>query len=101
MPHFLKVAQSAPALAGAPLYAGALSTVAAAATTVVAQTTGNVVRNALGRRPPPDAGAAVLPGGLGVSEVRQIFEPSQSAPIEQQYVAKGVPRDGAAVLAMQ
>ena len=42
------MAQSAPALAGAPLYAGALSTVAAAATTAVAQTTGNVVRNALG-----------------------------------------------------
>ena len=86
------LAQSAPALAGAPLYAGALSTVAAATTAAVAQTTGNVVRNALGgnRRPPPDAPAAVLPGGLGVSEVRQIFEPSQRAPIEQQFVAKGV-----------
>ena len=96
------MAQSAPALAGAPLYAGALRGVAAAATSVVAQTTGNVVRNALGnRKPPPDAGAAVLPGGLGVAEVRQIFEPSQRTPIEQQFVAKGVPRDGAAVLAMQ
>ena len=31
------LAQSAPALAGAPLYAGALSTVATAATTTVAQ----------------------------------------------------------------
>ena len=96
------MAQSAPALAGAPLYAGALSTVAEAATSVVAQTAGNVVRNALNgnRRPPPDPGAAVLPGWLGVSEVRQIFEPSQTAPIEQQFVAKGVPRDGRAVLGM-
>ncbi len=72
------LAQSAPALASAPLYAGALKTVAAAATTAVAQTTGSVVRNALNRRRPPDAGAAaaisaVLPGGLGVAEVRQIF----------------------------
>ena len=62
------MAQSAPALAGAPLYAGALSTVAEAATSVVAQSAGNVVRNAFNRKPPPDAGAAVLPGGLGVAE---------------------------------
>ena len=96
------VAQSAPALASAPLYAGALNNVAAAASSVVAQSAGNVVRNALSsRRPPPDAGAAVLPGGLGVAEVRQIFEPAQRTPIEQLFVATGVPRDGAAVLAMQ
>ncbi len=62
-----------------------------------------MVRNTFNRKPPPDAGAsvAVLPGGLGVAEVRQIFEPAQRTPIEQQFVAKGVPRDGAAVLAMQ
>ena len=70
------VAQSAPAWAGAPLYARALTAVATAATTAAAATTGNFVRNALNgdKRPPPDTGAsaAVLPGGLGVAEVRQI-----------------------------
>ncbi len=95
------LAQSAPALAGAPLYAGALTSVATAATTAVAATTGNFVRKALNsdRRPGPDAGnsAAVLPGGLGVAEVRQTFEQNRVMPLEQQFVAKGAPRDGQAV----
>ena len=60
------------------------------------------------RRTSPDAGAgaaafsaAVLPGGLGVAEVRQIFEQPQPTPLERQFVVKEAPRDGAAVLAMQ
>ena len=44
---------------------------------------------------------SVLPGGLGVAEVRQIFERPQPVPIERQYVVKGAPRDGAAVARMQ
>ena len=102
---------SAPvALAGAPLYAGALNLVAGAAVGVAAGAAGNVVRRSLGggSGPPPDAGAAafasapVLPGGLGVAEVRQIFEPPQRpTPLERQFVVKGAPRDGAAVAAMQ
>ena len=99
------LAQSAPALAGAPLYAGALTAVAGAATTAAAAGTGNVVRRALGGggRPPPNAGASssVLPGGLGVAEVRQIFEQNHPTALERQFVVKGAPRDGAAVLAMQ
>ena len=101
------LAQSAPALAGAPLYAGALNVVAGAATSAVAAGAGNVVRRALGggSPPPPDAGAsssaAVLPGGLGVAEVRQIFEQPKPTPLERQFVVKGAPRDGAAILAMQ
>ncbi len=43
----------------------------------------------------------MLPGGLGVAEVRQIFEQPKPTPIERQFVVKGAPRDGAAVLAMQ
>ena len=98
------MAQSAPALAGVPLYAGALQGVAQAASTVASASAGAVVRNTFNRKPPPGAGAAAvaaLPGGLGVAEVRQMFEPAQRTPIERQFVAKGVPRDGAAVLAMQ
>ena len=99
------VAQSAPALAGAPLYAGALTAVATAATTAAAARTGNFVRNALNgdNRAPPDTGAsaAVLPGGLGVAEVRQICEQSQVTPLERQFVARNGVRDGQAVLAMQ
>ena len=98
------MAQSAPALAGVPLYAGALQGVAQAALTVASASAGAVVRNTFNRKPPPGAGAAAvaaLPGGLGVAEVRQMFEPAQRTPIERQFVAKGVPRDGAAVLAMQ
>ena len=102
------LAQSAPALAGAPLYAGALNLAAGAAVGAAARGAGNVVRRALGGGsppPPPDAGAsssaAVLPGGLGVAEVRQIFEQPQPTPLERQFVVKGASRDGAAVLAMQ
>ena len=102
------LAQSAPALAGAPLYAGALNVVAGAATSAAAAGAGNVVRRALGSGggPPPDAGASaaassVLPGGLGVAEVRQIFEQPRPTPLERQFVVKGASRDGAAVLDMQ
>ena len=97
------MAQSAPALAGVPLYAGALQGVTQVASTVASATAGAVVRNTFNRKPPPGAGAAAitLPGGLNVAEVRQVFEPAQRTPIERQFVAKGVPRDGAAVLAMQ
>ena len=64
------------------------------------------MRRALGGggRPPPNAGAAsaaVLPGGLVVAEVRQIFEQNHPTALERQFVVKGAPRDGAAVLAMQ
>ncbi len=99
------LAQSAPALAGAPLYAGAINAVAGAAVGAAATGAGNVVRRALGGGsppPPPGAGAAaVLPGRLGVAEVRQIFEQPQPTPLERQFVVKGASRDGAAVLAMQ
>ena len=44
------MAQSAPALAGAPLYAGALQSVAAAASSVVAHGACNVVRNTFNRK---------------------------------------------------
>jgi hypothetical protein len=43
----------------------------------------------------------VLPGGLGAAEVRQIFEQNHPTALERQFVVKGAPRDGAAVLAMQ
>ena len=84
------LAQSAPALAGAPLYAGALNLVAGAATSAIAAGAGNVVRRALGGGPPPpDAGAgaaasrAVLPGGLGVAEVRAAEAYPARAPVRR------------------
>ena len=96
------MAQSAPALASAPLYAGALNVAAGAAVGAVAAGAGNFVRRSLGGNPPPPPSAgAVLPGGLGVAEVRQIFEQPTPARLERQFVVKGAPRDGAAVLDMQ
>ena len=97
------MAQSAPALAGAPLYAGALDAMAAAA---AAKGAGHVVRRALGGGgPPPDAGvsasAVEIPGGLSFAEVRQLFEQPKPVPIDRMFVERGAPRDGAAVLAMQ
>ena len=68
------LASPAAAMASA---AGALNLVAGAAVGAAAGSAGNVVRRSLGGGgPPPDAGssAPVLPGGLGVAEVRQIFE---------------------------
>ena len=98
---------SAPAaLAGAPLYAGALNLAAGAAIGAAAGAASSVVRRSLGGGGPgPDAGAAVatsvLPGGLGVAKVRQIFERPQPVPIERQYVVKGAVRDGGAIASMQ
>ena len=59
---------SAPAgIAGAPLYAGALSAVAGGAVGAI----GNFVRHSLGGgRRPPDPDASYLPEGIGVAEVR-------------------------------
>ena len=79
------------ALAGAPLYAGALNLVAGAATSAIAAGAGNIVRRALGGGPPPpDAGAgaaasrAVLPGGLGVAEVRAAEAYPARAPVRRE-----------------
>ena len=95
---------SAPAgLAGAPLYAGALNAVAGGAAGAAGAAVGNFVRRSLGGGGPPDAdaSAAYLPGGLVVAEVRRIFERQVPVPLEQQFVERGAPRDGAAVRAMQ
>ena len=43
----------------------------------------------------------MLPGGLGVAEVRQIFEQPKPTPLERQFVVRGGARNGAAVLDMQ
>ena len=40
-------------------------------------------------------------GGLGVAEVRRIFEREVPVTLERQFVERGAPRDGAAVRAMQ
>ena len=95
------IASAPAALAGAPLFAEALNLAAGATIGAAAGAASSVVRRSLGGGGPgPDAGAAaatpVLPGGLGVAEVRQIFERPQPVPIERQYVVKGAPRDDAA-----
>ena len=96
------VAQSAPQLAGAPLYAGALEAMAVEA---AAKGAGHVVRRALGGGPPPDPGGSApsveIGGGLSFAEVRQLLEQQKPVPIDRMFVERGAQRDGAAVLAMQ
>ena len=45
--------------------------------------------------------SSVLLSGMGVAEVRKIFEYMKHIPPERQFVVKETPRDGAAVLHMQ
>ena len=80
------LAKSPAGLAGAPLYAAALSA-------------GHTVISSLGSGGnPPDAGAS---GGVSVGEIARSFAPPPRVPIERMFVTKGAPRDGAAVAAMQ
>ena len=59
------------------------------------------MRRSLGGGRPPDPDAAYLPEGLGVAEVRRIFEREVPVPLERQFVERGAPRDGAAVRALR